>query len=84
MRTRPFKNPALKGRAIRRGRPFGASDNLGALDPQSLHLYAVLMYAVLMYAVLMYAVLMYAVLSAEGASHPCSLPLQGQDAFSPA
>jgi hypothetical protein len=69
MRTRPFKNPALKGRAIRRGRPFGASDNLGALDPQSLHLYAVLMYAVL---------------SAEGASHPCSLPLQGQDAFSPA
>jgi hypothetical protein len=79
MRTRPFKNPALKGRAIRRGRPFGASDNLGALDPQSLHLYAVLMYAVLMYAVLMYAVL-----SAEGASHPCSLPLQGQDAFSPA
>jgi hypothetical protein len=74
MRTRPFKNPALKGRAIRRGRPFGASDNLGALDPQSLHLYAVLMYAVLMYAVL----------SAEGASHPCSLPLQGQDAFSPA
>jgi hypothetical protein len=50
--------PALKGRAIRTGRPFGASDICGALEPQAPFV---------------------AVLSAEGASNPGSLPLQGQD-----